>query len=144
MKPKKDITAPARARLQHSDENTSDYVEVIADLIKDHGEARPVDIARRLGVSRATVTKKVQQLQREGLVKTQPYRSVFLEPAGATMALDSKHRHSVVLEFLLALGIPAAVAEIDAEGIEHHVSPETVDALDRLTGTLGKPIRKQA
>ncbi len=130
--------ASVRARLQHADENTSDYLEVIADLIAQRGEARLVDVAERLGVAKATVSKKLRLLQREGLVRSEPYRSIFLEAEGAAQASASKKRHTTVLNFLLALGIPQAVAETDAEGIEHHVSPQTLAALKKLTKQLGE------
>lgn len=126
-----------RARLKHSEENTSDYLEVISELIHQTGEARPVDVARRLGVSKATVTKKLAQLQREGLVRKEPYRSIFLEPPGARQANTSKRIHLIVLNFLLAAGVPPSVAEADAEGIEHHVSSETIKALEKLTEQIG-------
>lgn len=130
----KDISPPSvRARLQHSAENTSDYLEVIAKLITETGEARVVDVARLLGVSKATVTKKIAQLQREGLVRSEPYRSIFLEPQGAKIAEEARRIHEIVLEFLIAAGVSPDDAEIDAEGIEHHVSSQTISALKRLT-----------
>jgi DtxR family manganese transport transcriptional regulator len=131
-------TAPARSRLQHADENTSDYLEVIADLLVERGEARLVDVADRLGVNKATASKKLQTLQRAGLVRSEPYRSIFLAPPGAAIAAASKKRHMLVLNFLIAAGVPPAVAELDAEGIEHHVSPQTIAALKRLTDKLAK------
>lgn len=124
---------PVRARLKHSEENTSDYLEAISKLISDTGEARVVDLAKNLGVSKATVTKKIAQLQREGYVRSEPYRSIFLEPAGAKIATESERVHKVVLEFLIAAGVPAGIAEADAEGIEHHVSSKTIVALKNLT-----------
>jgi DtxR family manganese transport transcriptional regulator len=127
-----------RSRLQHAEENTSDYLETIADLIVERGEARLVDVADRLGVNKATASKKLRSLQRKGFVRSEPYRSIFLEPEGAAQAAASKKRHQLVLKFLLAAGVPEAVAEVDAEGIEHHVSPQTIAALKRLTEILLK------
>lgn len=131
-------TGTVQTRLQHAEENTADYLEIIADLISVQGEARLVDIAVRLGVTKGTVNKKLRQLQREGLIRSQPYRSIFLEPDGQRIANESKRRHTLVLEFLLAAGVPAQVAERDAEGIEHHVSPQTLTALRALTQKLRK------
>ena len=70
-----------------------DYVELIADLMREEGEARPVDLARRLGVSQATVTATVARLQRDGLVQTKPYRAIFLTEEGQAMADESAARH---------------------------------------------------
>jgi DtxR family manganese transport transcriptional regulator len=108
-------------------------VEVIADLIEAGGEARVVDIARRLGVTPVTVTRTIGRLQRQGLVTSRPYRSIFLTTSGHRMARHSKERHRIVVEFLLALGVSPATAWIDAEGIEHHVSGETLEAFRALS-----------
>lgn len=121
-----------RIRDDHSRENAEDYVELIEALIRETGEARAVDLAERLGVTHVTVSKTVQRLQREGLVTTQPYRSIFLTDTGQEMAEASRARHAMVLKFLRALGVPDDVAEADAEGIEHHVSKETLAAMRRF------------
>jgi DtxR family transcriptional regulator, manganese transport regulator len=120
-----------RRRKDHSQELAQDYVEMIADLIAKTGEARVVDLARGLGVTHVTAGQTLRRLQRRGLVATQPYRSIFLTAAGRNLAKESRDRHDVVVKFLLALGVPQAVAESDAEGIEHHVSPETLEAFVR-------------
>lgn len=101
---------------------------MIAELIAMTGEARLTDLARGLGVTHVTVNRTLQRLQRDGLVTTEPYRSIFLTPAGRKLARESRDRHDVVVQFLTALGVPASVAESDAEGIEHHVSRETLAA----------------
>lgn len=103
-------------------------MELIADLMREEGEARPVDLARRLGVSQATVTATVARLQRDGLVQTKPYRAIFLTQEGQAMADESAARHQLVVRFLLALGVPLAIAEADAEGVEHHLSRATLTA----------------
>jgi len=118
-----------RTRDDHSREKAEDYVELIDSLIKETGEARAVDLAERLGISHVTVSKTVQRLQREGYVTTQPYRSIFLTEKGRELAEASRSRHELVVNFLLALGVPADVAEVDAEGIEHHVSEATLAAM---------------
>ncbi len=129
-------TPPARSprpatREEHSRETAQDYVELIAELIAEHGEARVIEIARRLGVTHVTVSRTIQRLKREGLVTAQPYRSIFLTSLGQALAEESRRRHEAVVAFLLSLGIPRAVAESDAEGIEHHVSKETLEAFLR-------------
>jgi DtxR family transcriptional regulator, manganese transport regulator len=122
---------PRRTREEHSQETAQDYVELIADLIDETGEARAVDLARRLGVTHVTVVRTVQRLQRDGLVTTQPYRAIFLTAAGQKLARESRLRHEIVVAFLKSLGVPDAVAQSDAEGIEHHVSKETLAAFQR-------------
>lgn len=121
-----------RVRDDHASETAADYVELIDDLISKQGEARAVDIAAHLGVTHVTVTKTVQRLQREGLVTSQPYRSIFLTEAGRDLAEESRMKHLIVLDFLKALGVPPEIAETDAEGIEHHVSEATLSAMARF------------
>lgn len=121
-----------RTRAAHRQELIEDYVEVLADLIESNREARAVDVARRLGVSHVTVIKAVERLQREGLAETQPYRSIFLTEAGWRMARAVRHRHQVVVRFLMAIGVDEATAHSDAEGIEHHVSAETLSAFEQF------------
>ena len=118
-----------RTREDHSRETAEDYVELIDSLICERGEARAVDLAERLGISHVAVSKTVQRLQREGYVTALPYRSIFLTDTGKALAQASRERHALVHDFLLAIGVPEAEAETDAEGIEHHVSERTLEAM---------------
>lgn len=117
-----------QTRQEHAHETAEDYVEAIADLIAETGEARVVDLAKRLGVTHVTVNRTIGRLQKAGYVTSQPYRSIFLTATGRDLAVACKSRHETVVAFLRSLGIPERVAEMDAEGIEHHVSPETLAA----------------
>lgn len=109
-----------------------DYVELIADLIEDGGEARQVDIAQRLGVAQPTVAKMLKRLATDGYIQQRRYRGVFLTDIGKQLAEQSRERHHIVETFLCAIGISVETARIDAEGIEHHVSPETLEAFKRF------------
>ena len=109
-----------------------DYVELIADLLASAGEARPTDIARRLGVSHATAIKTISRLKRAGMATARPYRGVFLTETGTALAQRVRTRHRLVVDVLRALGVPAESAEADAEGIEHHVSETTLRAFARF------------
>lgn len=115
-----------QVREAHRSELIEDYVELISDLLAHDGEARQVDIAERLGVSQPTVAKMLKRLIRDGYVIQRPYRGVFLSDAGQTLAEASRARHQTVEAFLIALGVPEDIARRDSEGIEHHVSPETL------------------
>ena len=105
-----------------------DYVELIDDLLNSNGEARPTDVARRLGVSHATAIKTIARLKRDGLATGRPYRGVFLTEEGQKLAARVRARHRLVVDILLALGVPAEAAEADAEGIEHYVSEASLKA----------------
>jgi DtxR family manganese transport transcriptional regulator len=126
-----------RLRDQHAREAAQDYVELIADLIREQGEARAVDLARRLGVTQATVTRGVARLQRKGFLRTAPYRSIFLTAAGRGLAQEARRRHQIVAAFLRALGVSDLTAWHDAEGMEHHVSQETLKAFERFARARG-------
>ena len=119
-------------RQAHQMETTEDYVELIDDLIQTHGEARLVEIAERLGISQPSASKTVARLQREGFVTSEPYRSIFLTKTGKALAEKSRARHDVVFRFLLAIGISEETAMRDSEGVEHHVSDETLAAFERI------------
>ncbi len=118
----------SHTRNVHSREIIQDYVEAIARLIEETGEARVVDLAKRLGVTHVTVNRTVGRLQKTGHVRSAPYRAIFLTDKGRQLAAACKARHETVVAFLRFLGIPDRVAEMDAEGIEHHVSPQTLTA----------------
>jgi DtxR family manganese transport transcriptional regulator len=125
----------ARTRRDHSQELAQDYVEMIAELITKTGEARVTDLARGLGVTHVTANRTIKRLQRQGLVTSEPYRSIFLTGPGKNLAKESRDRHELVARFLTALGVPSDIAESDAEGIEHHVSRETLAAFVRFLGS---------
>jgi len=122
-----------RIRRAHQSEVAEDYVEMIADLIAETGEARTVDLAARFGVTSPTVNAIIQRLHREDLVETRPYRSIFLTEAGQALAKEARARHRIVRDFLVAIGVPETIAEEDAEGIEHHVSAETLAVFAKIT-----------
>jgi DtxR family manganese transport transcriptional regulator len=117
-----------KVREAHQTETTEDYVELIADLIVAQGEARLVDLSARLGVSHATASKVITRLRREGYIESKRYRALFLTEKGSALAQACKVRHELIVQFLEKLGVSQKIAEIDAEGVEHHVSEETLRA----------------
>lgn len=118
-------------REAHATELAEDYVELIGDLIAEQGEARLTDVAGHMGVTQPTAAKVIVRLKNLGLVDGRRYRSLFLTEEGRVIADRSRARHKVVVDFLCSLGISRDTAEIDAEGIEHHVSDETLTVLRR-------------
>jgi DtxR family manganese transport transcriptional regulator len=121
-----------RSRRDRAGEIAQDYVEAIADLTRSLGEARVVDLARRLGVTHVTVNRTLARLQRAGQVSTKPYQAILLTAAGRKLAAECKRRHETVVAFLRSLGISEKTAELDAEGIEHHVSSESLAAFEEF------------
>ena len=114
----------------HSKELAEDYCEAIDDTIARDGRCRVRDLAEQFGVTHVTVTRAVSRLAEQGLVETEPYRPITLTEKGRRLAAAARHRHEIVLRFLLAMGVTPATAERDAEGMEHHISAETLARLE--------------
>lgn len=126
-----------RTRKDHATELAEDYVEAIAEVIETSEVCRVKDLVSRFKVTHVTVNRTLGRLQRDGLVKTEPYAPVFLTPKGKRLAAESRRRHEIVLSFLLAHGVSQEVAEIDAEGLEHHISDETLEIMQRFVEENG-------
>ncbi|HWL10741.1 MAG TPA: manganese-binding transcriptional regulator MntR [Planctomicrobium sp.] len=122
-----------RTRQDHSTETAEDYVEAVAEITEENGTCRVVDLAQRFDVSHVTVTRIVGRLKKAGYLETEPYRPIHLTDQGARLAAESKRRHDIVYAFLISIGVSEKTAAIDAEGIEHHVSPETLERFRKLT-----------
>ncbi len=134
--PKGKISLPSktyqRIRSDHASEVAEDYVEAIADAISERGVCRAMDLVKHFAVTHATVNNTIGRLQRDGLVVTEPYQPIELTAAGKRLATQSRKRHEIVEGFLRRLGVSAATAATDSEGIEHHVSKETLNAMKRV------------
>ncbi len=122
----------ARTREDHRSEVAEDYVELIYRLGRDRAEVRTADLVEALGVAQPTVTKALDRLHRDGLVNVHPRRRVELTSTGEALASEIMKRHVLIVKFLEAVGVPTEVAELDAEGIEHHVSETTQRAFARF------------
>jgi DtxR family manganese transport transcriptional regulator len=120
-----------QVRNARNSETAEDYTEMIADLIRNAGEARAVDLAKHFGVTGPTVNSIIRRLVRDGLVVSKPYRSIFLTDKGQILADYCKKRHEIVYDFLIKIGVDSDTAKNDAEGIEHHVSAETLSVFEK-------------
>jgi DtxR family manganese transport transcriptional regulator len=124
--------AHERTRRDHATELTQDYVEAIDQILRESGECRGRDLAKRFAVSHVTINRALARLSRDGYVKTEPYAPVELTDKGRSLAQFSQRRHDIVYRFLVALGVGEATAAVDAEGIEHHVSEETLKRMEKF------------
>lgn len=113
-----------------------DYLERILELINTKGYARVVDIASSLGIAQASVTNMVQRLDTEGLLHYEKYRGLVLTTAGEQLAKNIARRHELLSEFLRILGVDEETIYHDVEGMEHHISPPTLRAIEHLTKYL--------
>ena len=130
----------SQTRSRHASETAEDYVEAVMELIEELGECRVLDLARYFNVSHVTVSRIVKRLADEDLLHTMPYKPIELTAEGLKLAKRVKDRHLVVLAFLMKLGVDKTNAEIDSEGIEHHVSQATLDAFETATQILKEEI----
>ena len=113
-------------------ESAEDYLERIELLILDKGYARVSDVAEQLGLSQPSVSVMIKKLAERGLLEREPYRGFRLTEAGRAISADIRHRHKILSAFLTLLRVPPAVREHDVEGLEHHLSGETLAIIERL------------
>ncbi len=130
--PKK-TNAPAR-----NSAAVEDYLERILELINTKGYARVVDIAESLKISQASVTNMVQRLDAEGLLKYEKYRGLALTASGEALARNITRRHQILTDFLRLFGLDEDTIFHDVEGMEHHISPPTLKAIEALTAQLAR------
>jgi len=127
---------PAARKSKRNSSAVEDYLERILELIDSKGYARVVDIATGLKISQASVTNMVQRLDADGLLKYEKYRGLVLTPAGETLARNITRRHQLLTDFLTLLRLDKRVVHHDVEGMEHHISPPTLRAIEALTAQL--------
>ena len=115
-----------------------DYLEVIYELVQEKGYATTVDISSYLNVSSPSVTKMMQKLDETGYLKYEKYRGIKLTHEGIRIARNIRNRHGLLAEFFMIIGVDEETANNDAEGIEHHLHPETMKKLEEFINELKK------
>jgi DtxR family transcriptional regulator, manganese transport regulator len=124
-KPTKALNGHKRTREDHTSETASDYAEAVELISQNKGECRLRDLAELFQISSASAHRAIGRLKRLGLMESEPYGPIRLTRKGRILANESHGLHKLVVDFLLAIGVPRESAEIDAEGMEHHISKET-------------------
>jgi Mn-dependent DtxR family transcriptional regulator len=130
------LTVAASIKNRRNSSAVEDYLERILELIDSKGYARVVDIAKGLRISQASVSNMVRRLDGEGLLKYEKYRGLVLTAAGEALARNITRRHQLLTEFLTLLRLDAQIIHHDVEGMEHHISPPTLRAIEALTAQL--------
>jgi Mn-dependent DtxR family transcriptional regulator len=115
-----------------------DYLEVIYELIEQKGYATTVDISKYLNVSSPSVTKMVQRLDESGHLNYEKYRGISLTQQGVLVAKSIRERHGLLADFFKMIGVDEDSANKDAEGIEHHLHPETLKKLEEFIKIVKK------
>ena len=127
---------PTSKKTRRNSSAVEDYLERILELIDSKGYARVVDIATSLKISQASVTNMVRRLDGDGLLKYEKYRGLVLTAAGEALARNITRRHQLLTDFLTLLRLDKKVIHHDVEGMEHHISPPTLRAIEALTAQL--------
>ena len=109
-----------------------DYVEIIYELIREKGYAKPVDIAKHLHVRPPTVTGMLDRLHSEQLILHEKYGGITLTEEGESMARALGERHALLVAFLKLFGVEETSAQKDTEGLEHYIDPRTLDLLAKF------------
>tara|TARA_B100000963_G_C22543388_1_gene633284 strand:+ start:594 stop:1004 length:411 start_codon:yes stop_codon:yes gene_type:complete len=123
----------SKIRSQNKNEILEDYVEAIQEIYETKGDVKNADLAIHFSVSQATINKNLKRLINYNLAKSEPYRSIFLTNEGKKLAAISKQKHQIVYNFLIKLGVSKKIAQFDSEGIEHHVSEETLKLMKKFS-----------
>lgn len=113
-------------------QSAEDYLERIHELIEEKGYARVVDIASSLKVRQASVTSMVQKLAEAGYLKYEKYRGLIMTDKGRAIARRIRDRHETLSRFFSVFGLDPESQRQDIEGIEHYLSPDTVEILASL------------
>ena len=120
-------------RNQNKNEILEDYVEAIQEISEIKGDVKNADLSIHFGVSQATINKNLKRLISSKLATSEPYRSIFLTDEGKKLAAISKEKHEIVYQFLIKLGVSKKTAQYDSEGIEHHISDETLKLMKNFS-----------
>jgi DtxR family transcriptional regulator, manganese transport regulator len=126
------------AKKEDRTDRMEDYLEVIYELVEQKGYATTVDISTCLNVSSPSVTKMTQRLDETGYLKYEKYRGIRLTDEGVRIAQNIRNRHGLLAEFFKMIGVDEESANSDAEGIEHHLHPETIKRLEDFMNVLKK------
>lgn len=128
---------PVRAaQAAASGQSMEDYLERIHELIEAKGYARPIEIASALGIKQSSVTKMMRRLHDNGFAIYEKHRGLTLTEAGEKVAIRIRRRHKTVSEFLRLLGVDEDSLQQDTEGMEHHISSQTIARLEELVEYL--------
>jgi Mn-dependent DtxR family transcriptional regulator len=124
------------AQAQQHTGRMEDYLEVIYELIRQKGYATAIDISESLSVSSPSVTKMLKRLDENKYLHYEKYRGISLTCEGIAVAENIRQKHSLLAEFLKMIGVDENIANIDAEGIEHHIHSETLKKLEAFVNNV--------
>lgn len=130
--------ANSSKKVYDSTARMEDYLEVIFELVQNKGYATTVDISKYLNVRSPSVTKMVQRLDENGLLEYEKYRGIRLTEKGIQIAISTRKKHELLSDFFRLIGVDKETADKDAEGLEHHLHPESIKKLEKFVNFLKK------
>lgn len=113
-------------------ESAEDYLERIYMIKAEKGYVKSVDLAKSLGVSKPSVSFAMKQLSQNGYIRMDDSKCIELTSKGKEIADKIYARHKLLSDMLIKLGVSQEIAIMDACRLEHHVSDETFEALQKL------------
>lgn len=115
--------------------SSQDYLEAILHLCNEKGEARSIEVAERLGFSRASVSRALKPLRDAGYIEQKRYSTITITEAGIRAGDEVQQRHKALKRFLVeVLGVDSTTAEVDACAMEHSLSMESLIKLQLFLG----------
>ena len=109
-----------------------DYLEAIFNITQEKGYVRIRDIAAELGVKPPSAVEMVKKLDNQGYVVHKRYEGVFLTSVGEEVGRRLKDRHYTIRAFLISIGVPEKIADMDACTMEHELATKTVEQIKNL------------
>ena len=128
-KSKSRATIHQRVREQHSSELAQDYVEAIHEILLTSHQVTISSLQKIFGVSHVTVIRTLQRLEEQSLISSSRSKEIKLTEKGKHLAETAVAKHELIKSFFIALGVSHQQADEDAEGAEHHLSDETIEAM---------------
>jgi Mn-dependent transcriptional regulator len=128
-------------------QSTEDYLETILVMTHRGMRVKSIDIATEMNFSRASVSSAVRNLREEKLILVDEHGMIRLTAEGQSVAAEVYHRHCMLMEFLIAIGVDRETAAKDACCMEHVISRQTSEKLtmhfQKIRRSSRKPSRKK-
>lgn len=116
-------------------ESVQNYLKAIYQIGYGERGASAQEIAAQVGVSAPGVSKMLRNLAKHHLIRYEPYQRVHLTEVGEKIALEVIRHHRLIELYLMqSLGYDWDKVHSEAERLEHHISEEFEDSIERLLG----------
>lgn len=125
-------------------QSAEDYLETILILTHSGMRVKSIDVAAEMNFSRASVSTAMKHLREEGMILVGEHGIITLTDAGRKIAEEVYHRHRLLTEFLMAIGVNRETAVEDACRMEHVISQKTSEMLAVYFQRLKREARRTA